>query len=157
MTSRNLLQKHAWLHKLPLHQNHRYTNIPPTSLGQFFRVTWNAASRAIVLIFPEYSLTCNCHVGHFLSYVSTANCGSFLAMCDGEGKSWISSFEVGSRGFLSGGCPWVCSHRVSTEGYTAAGQRLARVSTRERHGIRMEQMRYLRALNVLEEPMLLNR
>lgn len=95
---------------------------------------------------------------HFLSYVSTANCGSFLTVCVMvKGRARFLPLELGAGGFLSGGCPWVCSHHVSTEGYTAAGHRLARVSVCERHSVRMEQMRYLRALKGPEEPMLLNR
>ena len=149
---------HAWLHKLPLHQNHRYTNIPPTSLGQFLRVIWNAASQAIVLIFPEYNLTCNCRAVHFFFFKSALLIVvPFLPCAMVKGRAGFLPLELGAEDFLSGGCPWVCSHCVSAEVYTAEGHRLACVSTPERHGIRMEQMRYLRPLNVPEELMLLNR
>lgn len=81
----------------------------------------------------------------------------FLSCAMVKGRAGFLPLELGAGGFLSGCCPWVCSHRVSEGGYMAAGHRLACVSTRERHGIRMEQMRYLRASKVPEELMLLNR
>ena len=40
----------AWLHVLPLHQYHIYTDISPASLEQFLRAIWGAVSQAVVLI-----------------------------------------------------------------------------------------------------------
>ena len=38
-TSRNLLQKIVWLHEVPLHHNHIYTDLPPASFEQFLRLS----------------------------------------------------------------------------------------------------------------------
>ena len=56
-TSRNLLQKIcAWLHGFHFHQNHIYTDHPPSSLEQFLRDIWGAIFWAIVLILLQVKL-----------------------------------------------------------------------------------------------------
>ena len=50
VTSRSLQNICAWLHALPLHQNHVFTDFPPTTLEQFLRAIWNVVSLDIVFI-----------------------------------------------------------------------------------------------------------
>ena len=77
MTCSNLLQKIcAWLHLLPLHQKHIYTDLPPppaSSLEQFLRAIWQlpAVSRTIVLILPPIKLNSQLSRCAFFFFQST--------------------------------------------------------------------------------------
>lgn len=68
MTSSGLLQKFGLGHLyLCLHQNHIYTDLPSTTLEQYFRAVGNAASQAVVLILPPVKLNSQLLVVHIFS------------------------------------------------------------------------------------------
>ena len=72
-TSRNLLQKIcAWLHGLRLHQNHIYTDHPPSSLEQFLRGIWGAVFWAMVLILLQVKL--NSQLSFYAFFKKSAHC-----------------------------------------------------------------------------------
>lgn len=79
----------------------------------------------------------------------------FLSCAMVKGRAGFLPLELGAGVSFLDAVPG-CVATVSA-GVVAAGHRLACVSTRERHGIRMEQMRYLGSFEGSEELMLLNR
>ena len=56
MTRATFCQNVCLTAHIPLHQNHIYADLPPTSLEQFFTVIWEAVSQDIVLILPQIKL-----------------------------------------------------------------------------------------------------
>ena len=105
MTGSNILQKIcALLCAFPSHQNHIYTDLPPTASEQSLGAIWGAISRAIVLILPQIKLDSQPSPCAFLKVSSVLRLrkwGEILNFPGGsDGKA--SAYNAGDLGSIPG-------------------------------------------------------